>query len=238
LRREFVELRLALGKLEDPRCRVLAIAASPGAISISTVSAFVRLIVPGVLLLAAGCAGTPAVLSTSGGPGIAQSPPLPSPPSADNAPQSRVAVSAFDYKLTQRAAIGQGLADMLSDALSNSGRFQPQAAAPTGQPGDAQLLIGGSIVAFDPACAGGSQIIVFGNQACVTVNIRVVDAATGKLLKALTVDGTSAGSGGGMTFTRGNLPVSLGVYSKTPMEQAIRNCIEKAAHAIAAISFE
>ena len=228
-------LRPALGKLEDPRCRPVAIAASSGAISISTVTAFVRLIVPGVLLLAAGCAGTPAVVTSSGAPNTTQ-PQSPPSSATDNAAQYRVAVSAFDYKATQRANIGQGMADMLADALSNSGRFQTQTAA--GQPGDAQLLVGGSIVAFDPACAGGSEIIVFGNQACVTVSIRVVDASTGKLLKALTVDGTSAGSAGGPILARGNLPASLGAYSKTPMEQAIRNCIGKAANIIAAISLE
>ncbi len=113
----------------------MAIAASPGAISISTVTACcpIRLL-PGVLLLAAGCAGTPAVVTSSGGPVIAQ-PQSPPSPAADNAAQYRVAVSAFDYKATQRANIGQGLADMLADALSNSGRFQPQMPAPTGQTG-------------------------------------------------------------------------------------------------------
>jgi len=223
-----------LGKLEDPRCRIIATADSLGVISISTVNAFFRFILPGALLLVAGCASTPAVVSSSSGQVIAQGP----PPMSDSAPRYGVVVSAFDYKTKQRADIGQGMADVLADALFNSGRFQPQAAAPAGQAGAAQLLIGGSIVAFDPACAGASQIIVFGNQACVTVNIRVVDAASGKLLKAATVDGTSAGSGGGAIFARGNLPASLGAYSKTPMEQAIRNCIEKAAHAIGAISLE
>jgi curli biogenesis system outer membrane secretion channel CsgG len=185
------------------------------------------LVSAGALLLLAGCASAPAVVTSSGTPDVAPA----APQAVDNVPRVPIAVSAFDYRLKQRGDIGQGIADLLADALYGSGRFQPQAAVP-----GAQLLIGGSVVAFDPACAGGAQIIVFDNQACVTVNIRIVDAASGKVLKAATVDGTSAAGGGGPALARGKLPISLQAYSKLPMEQAIRNCVEKAANLVAALS--
>jgi curli biogenesis system outer membrane secretion channel CsgG len=201
--------------------------------------------------LAAGCTSTATVVS-SNGPTIAQVQQAPA-----NGPQYRVAISAFDYKAAQRSDVGQGMADMLSDSLfntgrfivlerehlnevtqeqdlANSGRFNQATAAPIGRLEGAQLLIRGSITSFEPACSGGSLIIVSGNQACVSVNIRIIDAATGRVVNATTVDGTSASNSVGLIFARGDMPIGLGAYRKTPMEQAIRNCIEKAVNYIAA----
>ncbi|HZR37800.1 MAG TPA: CsgG/HfaB family protein [Nevskia sp.] len=205
----------------------------------------------GALLLAAGCTSSATVVSSSSGPTISQVQQAPA-----NGPQYRVAVSAFDYKAAQRSDIGQGMADMLSDSLfntgrfivlerehlnevtqeqdlANSGRFNQATAAPIGKLEGAQLLIRGSITSFEPACKGGSLIIVSGNQACVSINIRIIDAATGRVVNATTVDGTSASNSVGLIFARGDMPIGLGAYSKTPMEQAIRNCIEKAVNYIA-----
>ena len=190
------------------------------------------LVFAGALLLLAGCASAPAVVTSSGTPDVAPA----APQAVDNVPRVPVTVNAFDYRLKQRGDIGQGIADLLADALVNSGRFQPQTAAAGMPSGGAQLLIGGSVVAFDPACAGGAQIIVFDNQACVTVNIRIVDAASGKVLKTATVDGNSAAGGAGTVPASGKLPASLQAYSKLPMEQAIRNCVEKAANIVATLS--
>ncbi|MDE0855524.1 MAG: hypothetical protein OSA97_13985 [Nevskia sp.] len=213
---------------------------------------FVRSALLGALVLAAGCTSTATVVSSSSGPTIAQAQAVPY-----NGPQYRVAISAFDYKAAQGAAIGGGMADMLADSLfntgrfivlerehlnevtaeqdlSNSGRFKPQTAAPIGQLEGAQLLIRGTVTAFEPACKGGSLIILSGNQACVTINIRIIDAATGRVVNATTVNGTSASNSVGLIFARGDMPIGLGAYSKTPMEQAIRNCIEAAVNSIVA----
>src|SRR5581483_2063399 len=189
----------------------------------------------GALLLAAGCTSSATVVSSSSGPTISQVQQAPA-----NGPQYRVAVSAFDYKAAQRSDIGQGMADMLSDSLfntgrfivlerehlnevtqeqdlANSGRFNQATAAPIGKLEGAQLLIRGSITSFEPACKGGSLIIVSGNQACVSINIRIIDAATGRVVNATTVDGTSASNSVGLIFARGDMPIGLGAYSKTPM---------------------
>ena len=220
------------------------------------VSPLIRLSLLGALALAAGCTSTATVVSSGNGPTISQAQAVPY-----NGPQYRVAISAFDYKAAKGAEIGGGMADMLADSLfntgrfivlerehlnevtqeqdlSNSSRFKPQTAAPIGQLEGAQLLIRGSITAFEPACKGGSLIILSGNQACVTINIRIIDAATGRVVNATTVNGTSASNTLGLVFARGDMPIGLGAYSKTPMEQAIRNCIGKAANIIAAISLE
>jgi len=89
-------------------------------------------------------------------------------------------------------------------------------------------LIRGSITEFEPNCKGGAVLIIAAKQACVTVNLRIVDAKTGRVVNATTVEGRSGSMGAGLIFATGGLPVGLGGWSKTPMESAIRNCIETA----------
>lgn len=193
-----------------------------------------------------GCTSTATVVSSSSGPTIqaAQSEPV-------NGPKYRIAVSAFEYQAAKRSNVGTGMAAMLSDALfntnrfivlerenlnevtaeqdlSNSSRFRKDTAAPIGQLEGAQLLIRGSVTAFEPNCKGGSIIIASTKQACVTINLRIIDAATGRVVNATTVEGTSANNGLGFVFTGPDLPIGLGAFSKTPMETALRNCIEAA----------
>jgi len=210
------------------------------------------LIAASAAALAACTSSATVVSSGSTAPTIAQAQAEPY-----NGPKYRIAVSAFDYQAAQRADIGNGMSDMLADSLfntghfivlerdhldevtqeqdlSNSARFRKDTAAPIGQLEGAQLLVRGSITQFEPNCKGGSIILVSAKQACVAVNIRIVDAASGRVVNATTVQGTSANNGVGLVFTRGSLPVGLGAFSKTPMEQAIRNCIEAAVNSIAA----
>lgn len=167
-------------------------------------------------------------------------------------PQKRIAVTAFEYSAAQPGAIGQGMSDMLTTALFNTGRFivlererlgevmaeQDRAAsdrfrkettAPRGQLEGAELLIRGSVTQFEPNCRGGSAILVSSREACLAINLRIVDAATGRVLNATTVEGTSADNKVGVIWTRGTaMPIGLGTYSNTPMETAIRNCIDTA----------
>lgn len=170
-----------------------------------------------------------------------------------NGPQKRIAVSAFDYRASNGSAeIGGGMTDMLTNALFNSGRFivlererldevtaeqdrvnsgrfKKETMAPKGELEGAELLIRGSVTEFEPNCKGGSVLVASGKEACIGINIRIIDAKTGRVLNATTVEGTSADHRVGFIYTRGaGLPVGLGAYSNTPMEAAIRNCIETA----------
>lgn len=211
---------------------------------------FVRVLALALLSALGACTSSATVVSSSAGPTINQAQAAPY-----NGPQYRVAISGFDYRAAQRSDIGDGMADMLADALfntgrfivlerehlnevtqeqdlSNSSRFKKDTAAPIGQLEGAQLLIRGSVTAFEPDCTGGSIIVVSGKQACVTINLRIIDAATGRVVNATTVQGTSANNGVGLVFTRGALPFGLGAFSRTPMESAIRNCIETAVNYI------
>ncbi|MGH8455608.1 MAG: CsgG/HfaB family protein [Stenotrophobium sp.] len=205
-------------------------------------------------LSAAGCMGASAtVVSSSSGPTIQQAQAEPY-----NGPKERIAVTGFDFRAGQGShEIGQGMTDMLSDSLfntnrfivvererlgdvtaeqdlSNSNRFKKDTAAPIGQLEGAQLLIRGSITQFEPNCKGGSIILASANEACIAINLRIIDAATGRVVNATTVQGTSRSGSVGLIFSGGSLPVGLGAYSHTPMEQAIRQCIESAVNYIVA----
>ena len=202
-----------------------------------------KILLPLAALLLAACAPTATVVSSGGGPTIAQAQAEPA-----NGPKRRLAVSSFD---SRGSAVGQGLTDMLTDSLvntnrfivlererlnevtaeqdlANSGRFKKETAAPIGEMEGAQLLIRGSVTTFEPDCKGGSIIVASAKTACVAINVRIIDAATGRVVAATTVEGTSTNSGVGLIYTRSALPIGLGAWSKTPMETALRNCIETA----------
>ena len=204
-----------------------------------------------LLFIITGCASA-RVVSSSGGPGISQAQQAPY-----SGPQQRIAVKAFEYKAARSGReIGNGMSDMLADSLFNSGRFivlerehikevmdeqdfgasgrvRKDTAAPIGQIEGAQLLIRGSITQFEPNCRGGSVLLFGAKQACVAINLRIIDAKTGRVVNATTVEGTSTTAGGGLIFATRALPVGLGAWSKTPMEAAIRDVIEKAVQFIA-----
>lgn len=207
-----------------------------------------RFLVTVAALALAGCAGSSAkVVSSDGGPSIRQA-----QAEAYNGPKQRIAVTTFDYRAGQQSGdIGRGMSDMLVNALFNSnrfivleresldqvtaeqdlggtGRFRQDTVAPTGELEGAQLLVRGSITEFEPNCAGGSVILASAKKACIAINIRIVDARSGRVVNATTVEGTSANRGVGLVYSRSSLPIGLGAYSNTPMETAIRNCIDLA----------
>jgi curli biogenesis system outer membrane secretion channel CsgG len=202
----------------------------------------------------AGCYGASAtVVDTGPAPTVAQAQAAPY-----DGPQKRIAVSAFEFRAGEGSSqIGDGMSDMLTNALfntgkfivlererldevieeqdrANSGRFKKETAAPKGQLEGAELLIRGSVTQFESKCRGGSVILAAGSEACMAINLRIIEAKTGRVVNATTVEGTSGKSRVGILFSGGALPVGLGSYSNTPMEAAIRNCIEAAVQHIAA----
>jgi curli biogenesis system outer membrane secretion channel CsgG len=221
-------------------------------LSFLTPRRLVLLLTAVLILVTAACTSDATVVSSTGGQTITQARMEPY-----NGPRYRIAVTAFDDKASNQPAVGGGMRDMLADSLFNSGRFivlerenlnevtkeqdisnssrfRKDTAAPIGQLEGAQLLIRGSITSFEPDCKGGSVILFSAKQACIGINIRIIDAASGRVLNATTVQGTSANNGVGFVFAGGSLPIGLGAYSKTPMEQAVRDCIEKAVQYIVA----
>jgi curli biogenesis system outer membrane secretion channel CsgG len=197
-------------------------------------------------LLMGGCAGSSAtVVKPAAGPSIAAAQAAPA-----QGPQRRIAVSGFDAR-AGGGAVGRGMSDMLVAALfdsgrfivlererldevtaeqdlGNSGRFRQDTVAPRGELEGAELLVRGAITVFEPDCKGASVLIASTRQACVTLNLRIIDAATGRIVNATTVEGNSVNRGVGFLYARSDLPIGLGAYSNTPMEQAIRAAIDAA----------
>lgn len=213
-------------------------------------------VVSGLAVLLAGCFSGTQVVSSNQGPTVSQAQAAPY-----DGPKQRIAVAGFETRSAKASReIGSGMTDMLMDSLFNSNRFivlerdrlsdvtaeqdlqrgerfRQDTAAPAGQLEGAQLLVRGAITEFEPDCKGGSAILVSGKQACIGLNLRIVDVATGRVVNATTVQATSADNRVGLVFAVGSMPFGLGSYSNTPMERAIRNAIETAVHHIAQTKF-
>lgn len=209
------------------------------------------LVAAGVLL--GGCATHAAVVSSGTGPSLEQARAAPA-----QGPMRRIAVAGFETRSAKASReVGRGMTDMLVDALFNSGRFivlerdrldevraeqqlaagpdfDPDTAVAPGRLEGAEWLVRASITEFEPDCKGGSAILVSAKQACIGLNLRIIDVATGRVLNATTVEATSASNRVGLVFATGGLPLGLGAYARTPMEAAIRNAIETAVAHIAA----
>lgn len=198
------------------------------------------------MFLLAGCAGSSAqvVSSSSTAPTITEAQQTPV-----DGEKRRIAVSRFDMRAGPD--VGSAMADFLTDALFNSGRFivlerarldevraeqrlqssaefRADTAAEVGQFEGAELLIRGAVVAFEPDCKGISVLLAGTGTACITMNLRIVDVTTGRIVNATTVEATSRSNQVGIFFARGDLPIGLGAYNRTPMEQALRNAIDTA----------
>jgi len=201
--------------------------------------------------LLSACA-TARVVSSEGGPTIKEAQQQPY-----DGPKKRIAVTEFTFKAAKGSgSIGKGMSDMLTSALFNtnrfivlerehigdvikeqdfgaSGRVRQETAPPIGAIEGAQLLIRGAVTQFEENCAGGSALFLFSaKRACIAINLRIIDARTGRVVNATTVEGTSSNVGAGIVFATDPLPVGLGGWKKTPMEKAIRNTIEAAVNHI------
>jgi len=121
--------------------------------------------------------------------------------------------------------------------LGAAGRVKKETAAPVGEIYGADLIITASVTEFEgdaKGVGGGTRVLgvnVEGamKKAHLAIDIRIIDAKTSQIVSAATVQGSASSFGaGGDANVGGRLPVSLGGFSKTPTEQAIRVCINEA----------
>ena len=131
---------------------------------------------------------------------------------------------------------------MLEQDLGASGRVKRSTSAPIGQLEGAELLVYGVVSEFKSDASGMGISIGMSSiplslgggmkNAQMAIDLRVVETGTGRIVFATRVEGkaadfsTSIGTqiGGGRT----TMPVTLGSYNNTPMEKAIRVCIDRA----------
>jgi len=149
------------------------------------------------------------------------------------------------FIVLERQAIG----DVLSEQdLAAAGRVKPGTEAPVGQIEGAELLVTGAVTEFEPNAAGVGGGVIFGNlpigvggggkRAHLAIDLRVIDAASSRILAATTVEGSATDIAGLAGFQIGGgkseLGIGLGGYKNTPMEKAIRIALREAVNFIAA----
>jgi curli biogenesis system outer membrane secretion channel CsgG len=144
----------------------------------------------------------------------------------------------------------QAVQDVIQEQnLGASGRVSKETAAAIGKIEGAELLVMGAVTEFEPGSSGGGGSLsgsgipgwggrVLGGisgafkEAHLAIDLRLVDARTSRIVAATSVEGTAtdvnlgalAGGYGPSVAMAG----SLGGWSKTPMEKALRICLNKA----------
>ncbi len=178
-------------------------------------------------------------------------------------PKARIAVARFDCKAAKcYGRIGDGVRDMLIDALVKSGRFivlergeglstlkeelnlaesgyvQKEKAAKKGTWEGADIIVTGSIIAFEPKAegvGGGIGVMLRGipliggvklekGDAFIAANIRLIDVRTGRIINSTVVEGKASSFGvKGITLGIVGIPLATGLsmYKNTPMEKAV-----------------
>lgn len=143
------------------------------------------------------------------------------------------------YVVVERMDI-KGLA--AEQALSRSRMARPGQAIPEGQMDVAEVMVYGAVTEFVPEVRGGGLSIglpnvpitlgMQGKSAHMALDVRLVDVASGRVLATGRVIGeahsTQATVGANISVRGATMPATLGGFQNTPMEQAIRECIEKA----------
>ncbi len=124
-------------------------------------------------------------------------------------------------------------------ALSRSRMARPGEALPEGQMDVAEIMVYGAVTEFEPEARGGGLNVGLGNipltlgvqskAAHMAIDMRVVDVASGRVLATGRVSGEAqsaqASIGANISARGTSIPVTLGGFQNTPMEQAIRECI-------------
>jgi curli biogenesis system outer membrane secretion channel CsgG len=155
-----------------------------------------------------------------------------------------LATSLFNtnrYIVLERHILGDVLAEQ---DLGASGRVKKQTAAPIGQIEGAELLITGAVTEFEPGTSGiGSGLggtvgrVVGGvlggiRKSHIAIDVRVVDTRTSRLVAATSVEGEATDYNLGGLAIGSSVGGSLGGYSKTPMEKAVRVALGEAVNFI------
>lgn len=138
------------------------------------------------------------------------------------------------YIVLEREQLGAVLKEQ---DLGASGRIKKGTEAPIGEIYGADLIITASVTEFEGSAKGvGGGVKVLGVKVAggmksghVAIDLRIIDAKTSQIVFATSVEGDAKSIGlEGATNIGGSLPVGLGAFKKTPIEKAIRVCIQRA----------
>lgn len=162
-------------------------------------------------------------------------------------PKAKVIIADFEV-LTAKATteISSNLRDLLSSGILKSQRFQVVSLPKDDSEKPLGLIIATKLLDFEPYGSGGKSGVGGGgsaasgalgsllgsgfNKSYITLNIRIVDLKTSKVLFSERVSGQAIGDS---VHEKGrkqvnNLGPGLAIYAGTPMEEAINKCILEA----------
>lgn len=141
---------------------------------------------------------------------------------------------------------------MVEQEFSQSTRAGEATRLPLGQLEGAELIVLGAITAFDPGISGAALPIPFKfgdndigilnvaySRGRVVMDLRVVDARTGRVLSSVAVEGTNSRMGvdvDAYVFTNGwriDLPSVMNAFKNTPVERALQEMVQLAVQHIA-----
>ncbi|MFA5095846.1 MAG: CsgG/HfaB family protein [Candidatus Omnitrophota bacterium] len=158
--------------------------------------------------------------------------------------KANIAVTDFEAKTTNMTAeVNASLREMFIEGLQRTNRFAIVPVAKDGVARDVDLIIAVEVLEFDPLISGGSEgaggggsaasgtlgslLGVATNKATITLNTRIVDAASSKILfseritrQAAPTEATRAGG-----YKKADLNEGLSAYAGTPIAEAINTCI-------------
>jgi len=199
----------------------------------------------GLSVLFSACAT--ATVVTKGGPTIAEA------QGVDSQAKFRIAVSRFENKTYY--PVSEGMTDMLTTALFQTGRFivlerqnldvvmaeqdlsrsgavKKETTIASGELEGAEFLVVGAVTEFEPDVRGVNTPVGGVKQSHMAIDLRIVDSKTSRVLTSVKVEGqaTDAHIGVGLLKWMGGIPMvmSLNAWSKTPMDKALRICLDKA----------
>lgn len=120
--------------------------------------------------------------------------------------------------------------------LSDSFLSDPDAILAQSRMDPAEITIYGAVIAIQTSGGGlyfklpMVPLKMGGTYAAdtVTIEVRVVDSASGRLIASESIEGTAHRGRGELGLGQPELPVELHAFARTPLELAIRDCIYRA----------
>lgn len=133
----------------------------------------------------------------------------------------------------------QGIA--AEQSLARSHMAQPDSALPEGRMDVAEIMVYAAVTEFEPEAKSANWFNVIPkvplaisqnyNESHMALDMRVVEVASGRVLATQRIPGLAIAMQASLSTvlpgTRLGIPVSLNMYRNTPMELAIRDCIQK-----------
>ncbi len=137
------------------------------------------------------------------------------------------------FTMVERAALSEIVKEQ---ELGQTGLVQRETLARVGDLLGAQLLVVGAVTEFEAESSGGGQGIgtskfafsFSSSSAHVAVDIRLVDASTGQILKSFNAAGKAQNSGLALAGVVKGAQLGSDAFQKTPLGQATREAIAKA----------